>query len=375
MAVDELICSRLLQRLSTQAAAARTQLEVDCLAAERAMYQARRGYVDEVSATVVKLRRLYDSDPNISVSTWVNLCEGMTSHFNDMSPRLADKIRRAHALSEAAGLTSLCALSSAWLAHADYLGANFESMAVHAAQALRLAEKDNHGALSRASLVVAQALHFAGRLDLALPWYGSVRLHATADGDDATMSALLHTMASLRATALRQNSLLLDAVVVDDKHALISADSAFQFDAMVGLTRHQSLIPILRAQILSVMGQHDEALRLYGAHLVSVKIKGLGRTLEADLLADHAWCQVAVGDLHAAAANAAAAIACLGLTGHFVDRASAHKRLSQVFGALGDMGNSACHLKLATQAWAGHRGVQARIVALLANISAAPETD
>ena len=371
MAVDELISSRLLQRIASQAAAARTQLEVDCLAAERAMYQARRGHVDEVSATLVKLRRLYDSHPDISVSTWVNLCEGMTSHFNDMSPRLADKIRRAHALSKAAGLTSLCALSAAWLAHAEYLGANFESMALHVEQALRLAEKDNHGALSRASLAVAQAFHFAGRLDLALEWYASVRRHAVADGDDAAMSALLHTMASLRASALRQNILLRGAATCDDQHALISADSALRFDAMVGLTRHVSSISILRAQILSVIGQTEDALRLYGAHLATARIEGLGITQEAGILADQAWCQVAVGDLNAAAETGAAAIACLGEQGNFVDRALAHKRLAQVFHALGDTQNSTCQQDLATAAWVGHRDIQMRIVELLARTSAA----
>ena len=374
MAVDELIGSGFLQRLAAQAAAAQTQLEVDCLAAERAMYQARRGRVDEVSATLVKLRRLYDSRPNARVSTWVNLCEGMTSQFNDMSPRQADKIRRAHALSKAAGLTSLCALSSAWLAHAEYLGANFESMALHVDQALRLSEKDNHGALSRASLAVAQAFHFAGRLDLAQGWYASVRRHAVAEGDDAAMSELLHTMASMRASALRQNILLQGAASCDDQHALVSADSALRFDALVGLTRHVSSISILRAQIFSVTGQAEVALRLYAAHLAAATTEGLGNTQEADLLADRAWCQVMVGDLDAAAETAAAAMACLGQQGNFVDRALAHKRLAQVFHALGDTENSTGQQDLATAAWVGHRGVQMRIVELLAHTSAAQET-
>ena len=371
MAVNELISSGFLQRLASQAAAAGTQLELDCLAAERAMYQARRGHVDEVSVTLVKLRRLYDSRPNASVSTWVNLCEGMTSQFNDMSPRLADKIRRAHALSKSAGLTSLCALSSAWLAHAEYLGANFESMALHVDQALRLSEKDNHGALSRASLAVAQAFHFAGRLDLAQGWYASVRRHAVAQGDDAAISALLHTMASMRASTLHQNILLEGAASCDDQHALISADSALRFDAMVGLTRHVSSISILRAQILSVIGQAEPALRLYDDHLATAKIEGLGSTQEADLLADRAWCQVAVGDLDAAAETAASALACLGERGSFVDRALAHIRLAQVFHALGDMENSTVQNDLAMAAWASHRGVQIRIVELLAHTSAA----
>ena len=374
MAVNELIGSGFLQRLASQAAAAGTQLEVDCLAAERAMYQARRGHVDEVSVTLVKLRRLYDSRPNARVSTWVNLCEGMTSQFNDMSPRLADKIRRAHALSESADLTSLCALSSAWLAHAEYLGANFESMALHVDQALRLSKKDNHGALSRASLAVAQAFHFAGRLDLAQGWYASVRRHAVAEGDDAAMSALLHTMASMRASTLRQNILLQGAAGCDDQHALISADSALRFDAMVGLTRHVSSISILRAQILSAVGQAEIALCLYDAHLTSAKTEGLGSTQEADLLADRAWCQVSVGDLDAAAETSASALACLGTQANFVDRALAHKRLAQVFHALGDTESSTCQQDLASAAWVSHREVQMRIVELLAHTSSAPET-
>jgi ubiquinone biosynthesis monooxygenase Coq7 len=47
----------------------------------------------------------------------------------------------------------------------------------HAAQALRLAQPTHHATLARVSLDIADALHFAGRIDLAKPWYAAVRDH------------------------------------------------------------------------------------------------------------------------------------------------------------------------------------------------------
>ena len=307
----------------------------------------------------------YDRRPNIAIAVWVNLCEGIACHFSEMGPEAAAKILRAKALADASGQSQLAALTAAWAAHMAYLDASFETMASHLARALQLADAEHHGARSRACLVSAQAFHFAGRLDLAQPWYAATRRHALVDGDDATLGAMLHNSSWLHAALLRQNVLLDGVSAVDSRHALMSADSALHFDRFVGTTSLQALAPMLRAQILAVLDRPREAIALYDAHFDASLDQGLRRTLEADLLADRAWCHAAAGDLELARRHAAAAELQLNPAGHFVDRVFAHRRLAQVWALLGEPGRAGVQQAHADSAAAGHRREQRRIVAAL----------
>lgn len=370
MAPHQLRPSRLLRRLDASIEASLHPVAADCLRAERAVYLARQGAALQVDAVLADLRRRYESQPKFAVSAWINLCEGIASHFCDMGADAARKVRRAHALAEAAGVLPLRALTAAWSAHMDYLDASFEAMARHLLQALDLATTDQHGARARASLVVAQALHVAGRFDLARPWYEATRQHALDDGDDATLGALLHNSAWLRAAELRQATLLHGRRVdVDDsEHTLMSAESTEHFDRFVGVTSLASLAPILQAQVLAVLDRPAEAIDLYDRHFDAACREGVSRTIEADLLADRAWCHLAVGDLDAARRHADAAFDRIDAASHCVDRLLAHKRLAQVFTALGDGVRAKAQEAAAAEAWEGHRREQGRIMAALKSV-------
>ncbi len=357
--------SRLLRGLDARIAGAKSRLEADCALAEQALYLARQGAAGRADEIVRELRLRYDGRPHIAVAVWVNLCEGIASHFSDMGADAALKIRRADALATASGSTRLGALTAAWSAHMAYLAASFESMAGDLGRALRLAEPDHHGARSRACLVVAQGLHFAGRPDLAQPWYEATRQHALDCGDDATLGALLHNASWLRATQLRHDLVLAGRAAPDSEQALMSADSACHFDRFTGVTSLQSLAPMLRAQLLAVLGRPAEAIVLYDAYFAASVTEGVRGTIEADLLADRAFCHASLGDLANARRHAESALACLQPGGHCVDRVVAHKRLAQVLTVLGDVDHAAAQHLLADAAWAGHRGDQRRALAAL----------
>ncbi len=367
MAPHPLKPSRLLRRLDASIEASLHPVAADCLRAERAVYLARQGAVVQVDAVLADLRRRYDSQPRFAVSAWINLCEGIASHFCDMGLDAARKVRRAHALAEAAGVLPLRALTAAWSAHMDYLDASFEAMARHLLQALDLATTDQHGARARASLVVAQALHVAGRADLARPWYEATRQHALDDGDDATLGALLHNSAWLRAAELRLSTLLHGRHVDfdDSEHTLMSAESTEHFDRFAGVTSLASLAPILQAQVLAVLDRPREAIVLYDRYFDAACKDGVSRTIEADLLADRAWCHLAVGEVDAARRYSDAALERIDAASHCVDRMLAHKRLAQVFAALGDEVRAAAQEAATAEAWAGHRREQERILSAL----------
>lgn len=361
---DRIAPPRLLLRLEADIASARSQLDADCKRAERAAYLARVGRLDEARSEVDGLWRRYGQSPDARVSSWLHLVLGLVGHFSEMDSAARDRVLRAHALSSAASLTQLRALSAAWLAHLDYLRVNMSSMATHAAESLRLSSKEDHSIRSRVSLVVAQAYHLAGRLETALVWYGRARNHAAAEGDEATLSALMHNMAWLRAQQLRVVGWMRSESARDEGHALLGAQSVANFDSMIGSTSLSGLVPILRAQIHTARGEFEEALDLYEAHTNEAVRNGMGR-LQADLIADQAWCRVNLSQVLQARADADFAESMIDPDGQFDDRAMAHGRLSQVFAALGDAVRAARHRRAAQDAFAGHEELKVEILRLL----------
>lgn len=355
----------MLARLDAEIESARSRLDADLRRAERAAYLSRLGRHTDARGELDALRARYASGPDVAISSWIHLAEGLLCHFSDMSPSAREKILRAHALSSAANSSRVCALSAAWLAHMDYLQANFHSMARYASEAVVLSNDQDHATRSRVSLVIADAFHLAGRLDLALPWYGKSRNHASAEGDEATLSALMHNMAWLRAQRVRAADCgLAEAPTASEQHALLGAESTANFDVLIGSTSWTALVPILRAQILTSQKQYAEALVLFELEKASPLNGGMSR-LTADLMADKAWCRAQLGQHEAALQDAFAGEASINPDGQFDDRALAHGRLAQTFSLLGQSTDAQRNRVVAEQAWAAHVSLQGEILALL----------
>jgi hypothetical protein len=200
---------------------------------------------------------------------------------------------------------------------------------------------------------------------LAQIWNRRAKDHATADGDDATISALMHNMAWLHMMTLRQVVLTGRGDPHAGTHALMSAESNEHFDAMVGDSSWQELKPILRAQIVSLQGDASQAIALYTEHLD--KMKTVSR-LQANLLADKAWCHVQLGQLSEARSSADVAVTSLIDETQLDDRAATHSRLAQVFGSLGADQEQLRHEQLATEAWKEYESVQLKAVASLCKL-------
>ena len=347
------MASRLLARLDAEIAAARHPLKADCLRAERAGFLARQGHLDDARQVLSTLHMQYASRPNAVMSAWLSLGEGLLSHFSDLAPAAHDRMRRAYALSGAARDTRLHALAAAWLAHMDYTQYDFDAMLRHVAEAHALSGPDDHGTRSRACLVIAQGYHFGGRYDLAQPWYAKVRLHGHADGDEATLSALMHNMAWLHANHARQQALTASADPPATAQVLLSAESTGNFDVLIGTASLDALVPILRAQVLSLQGRHAEALTLYDQHLAAAMAQGLAR-MQSSLRADMAWCRLQLGQRREAGQDAFAAAQAVQHETDLDDRAAAHSRLARVHAALGDADTAARHAEQAAADWQGH---------------------
>jgi hypothetical protein len=150
-------------------------------------------------------------------------------------------------------------------------------MLQYAVEALRVAQLTHHGAAARVSLVIADALHYAGRFDLACPWYAAVREHALVEGDDAMISAMLHNIAAFRANEVRLADAFGTANSADAKRALLEAESTSNYDLGIGTLSMAFLIPLMKAQLLAIEGRFEEALEIFNDMLEQESPENLER--------------------------------------------------------------------------------------------------
>ena len=358
------IGSRLLARLEAARTATRDPIERACLRAEHAGYRARQGHCDEARAELSALHAQFERQPHPAVSAWLCLAEGWVALQGSVAALAHDRFKRAHALSVAAGLTRLQALSAAWLAHLNHAHRHIDAMARHTIEALRLAGPTDHGARSRACLVVAQAYEFAERSDLAQPWYGRARERAQLDGDDQTLGALVHDLAWYSAKHTLQSAIFGSDAREAARRALARVEAAENFDAWAGGGAPHPRLPTLRALIASVQGDFAQALAHHERQRDAAERRGLEPTA-ADVLADRAWCRWHAGDTDGAALEADTVLAQLDAVMHDDVRAVAHGRLAQLFAVLKRFEAGAAQRRIAEAAWARHRSEQQHVVEAL----------
>jgi tetratricopeptide (TPR) repeat protein len=355
------MASRLLAQLAARIAAARDPVEAACLRAQRGIYLARQGKHGEAQAIVDAIRGEFGARPNAEVTAWISLVEALIHFYSQPGPKALDRLRRAHALSRAMNHPLLVPLCAAWLAHIEFNASRMEPMLQYAVEALRLAPPDHHAALARVSLVIADAFHYAGRFDLAKPWYAAVREHALAEGDDAMISAMLHNVAALRANQVR----LADAFQVPEpeeaKRALLELESTSNYDLGIGTLSLALLIPLVRAQIFMVQGRYSDAVLLYSETLDKPNTENLERR-EACFFAERAWCYMRLGQSVAARADVDAACERIKTPADPDDTASTHARVAEILNQLGHHESSVAHKKLSIAFLRQHQDTQAKLL-------------
>lgn len=356
--------SRLLSRLESDIRGAPDALTADCLRCERAAYLARLGDGAAAAKALADVQRRHAARPDAAVSGWVHFAQALVDHYGNQAPQSHDRMKRAHALASAAGLRPLEALSAAWLSQFDYRAMRLEPMARYAASALELAAPQHHAARSRASLVVAQAYHDGGLFERARPWYDAAHRHATTDGDDTMLSAIMSNKTSLHIVALQQTEGCGLPQGAAAAHARASVESTARFDAAFGISSLSELSPMLHAQALTLLGETEQALALFERHLDAALAQGMD-CIEGNLRADRAWCRLRQGQAAAARADAELAERALLRPCSLSDRAAARDRLRQVFEAFGDAPGAQHQAALATQAWGEYRALQARMVEVM----------
>lgn len=353
--------SRLLSALETRIARTRDPLQNDCLRAERTTLLARQGRLDEARAELARIRARHAAKPDAVLTAWVCLGEGIATYFSSLDTGARDRFQRALALSQAAKCMPIASLSAGWLAQMDFATLDFPQLLQHLPFALRNAAPDQHSTQARACLVAAEAFHWADRFDLARPWYTRARQHATVEGDESMLSALMHNMAWLHVAEYRRRQVSDELAPSQTQHAKLGAASIARFDGLVGIASLDSLVPVLNAQVLMLEERHDEALAILHVNADGFLRQGLDR-LACAVTADIAWCQFRCGDVEGAKRSAARAVALVTPATHADDRAVTFARLGRIYRELGEVAEADKFDAEAGSAWQFHRNQQVALV-------------
>jgi tetratricopeptide (TPR) repeat protein len=351
--------SRLIERLDAQIAQAEEVFERECLKSRRASALARHGQFSEARFALAGLRSQSQRLRHPVLSAWVAFVDGLIEHCESLAPTARDKFRRAYDLAATAGDAELHALCAAWLAMADFNASDVEATVAHAQEALRVAPADSHAARARAALVVASAWRVAGDDARAIPWYKVARQHAATEGDVSLVSVLLHNMAAFQAGRISLEGAFERADLADTQRVLLEAESTGNYDSGIGNAQLMAEVPLLRAQLMTVLGQYDAAIALFDAQLPRARAEGQVHR-EARFLADAVFAEVKLGRLDEAVKRLRAITAVLPLMTEHDDVAATHARLAVATRALGRDAQADAHAAQAQAALDLHRAEQRR---------------
>lgn len=365
------IKSRLLKRLDAEIAASTAMSsQVACLKVQRALLLVRHGLTEQAHTELAALHQLAWLHPHPALGAWLHFADGLMSYFADFSSSAHEKIERAQAIAKSIGAHQLNALSTAWLAQLAYVRHDLPATLQHARDCDALAELSDHGARFRLCTVLALAHHFAANDELGKLWFTKAREHALAEGDDASLSALIYNMAEVRTTAARHRSFSVGHA--GEASMLLGVDSIKHYDAAVGGSVRSDLTSILRAQSLTVEGDFVQARALFEIYLPMAISAGLAQW-GCRLWADLAWCSVNTGHAEQALKQAQAAEMELVSPCDVDDRACTHSRLAQIYAALGTAKTAATHAEKATLEWHKFAIQQAAWSQALANADLQPQ--
>ena len=355
--------SRLLRKLELRISETRGG-EQDELLAERAGYLARSGQVDVALVEIAAIRQRMQHKTCSRISAILNISEGLCRYYKDMNPAAEDRFARARAIAQLGGHNDLTARASSWLGLVKYGQYKFSDMVRYIDESVNPGVELEPSAAGRSSLTIASTLHLANRFDMGLAWYRRAHLMAVETEDEALISAMLHNMASIWASNVRNAYLGGPATSDNSRQAFMGALSTFNFDDLVGNSALGVFTPLLEAQIHSLDANFRRALSLYEANLSELSLK-VGSGWQAWLLADRAWCYVQNGLTERAYSDLDEVSSVLGGCQHVDDRAATLMRLAQSWQALGESGRASQLEREARECWARFVLVQEEMLKLV----------
>ncbi|MCW5656282.1 MAG: tetratricopeptide repeat protein [Burkholderiaceae bacterium] len=294
------------------------------------------------------------------------LAEGILWFSLGQFAKFDDRIRRARGIAIASSYNAARAACASWLALSAFNDRRYEEMISLLREAFELASVHDHQARARASLVLADAFHLAGRFDLARPWYERTRQHATSEGDESTLSAMLHNVAAFRASNVKLADALGTYLTEEARRAALEATSAAAYDHAIGTKSFDQLLPHVVEQLFVAEGKYKEAFD----QLARMDLTGLPARGHATHFADYALCAWKMGERELAEKLIPKALAALDLLVDSDDAAYTYCRLASLLTEAGQVDRAAELKSKAIKEAGRYREFQAKLEASLAELTA-----
>lgn len=293
--------SRLLQRLADQLSIERDEYVRGELIASQAAYLARIGDFESARERIATVRATFYDGRSGRVTALVMVAEALLAHFESLGVEARDRTMRAQLLGDVMRDAQIIALSSAWRAHIEFEFSSFDVAALALKKALAAIGDSDHSAWSRCCIVLYNALSFVGDRDRAQAWFLRGHKHAVADGDQASIDALMQSKASYDVA----HAWVGRCLQRDSEKLLLMARaeiaSARNLQQLVQVQAHQDYIGLAECNLWILEGRNREALdwlsKLDGAgpfpsgHFT----ESIGHVMTA-------YCQLRLGNLDAAVA-------------------------------------------------------------------------
>jgi tetratricopeptide (TPR) repeat protein len=351
--------SRLLQTLLAQAQSAPDRVDWARAVCRAASHMARSGQLDHALSSITAVRAQFGPGLHPEVASWLMLSEGIL-HFCRLNLSAAyDRIQRAHGLAIALKTTSAIPSCAAWLAIIELNTHKHQKMILHLNEALTLSSAKDHQARGRATLVVGTALQLAGDFERSRPWYERARFHATSEGDEATVGAIIFNMAIIRMVDIR----LADAFDATEKpsisRATAEASGSSSFDFMTGNSTQEPWRLLLKGQKFLLEQNFQEALTQL--ELINTHAMADAKSLPLSTI-DRSWCLTKLDRIQESRTIRLEAEKLLASVTDSEDRAYITGRLAQLCKIHGDTEKSISFRDMANKALDEYKNYQSELL-------------
>lgn len=150
---------------------------------------AQLGRIDEASQILVQLRSYLSSRYVLRILIRTMILEAIIPYYRDFA-NYSDRLRRAHALAVAANMVDLRGEVSVWIAHLGFNFDDFQNLSLGLSESIDRFESLDGPHRARLVLIVADALQYLGRDELAAQWYGVARAISRNAHDHGLMVAI-----------------------------------------------------------------------------------------------------------------------------------------------------------------------------------------
>jgi len=332
----------------------------------RAEILGRQGDTEGAQHAISEVRSEFGGALTPDVAAWVLLTEGILSLYSGAADMGIARMRSAHAIANAMNQCTAKPTCAAWMALYALNTRRFDEMSTLLIESLTSANADDHQARARASLVLADGFHFGGRFDLGRPWYDQARHHASKEGDESAISAMLHNIAAFRASNLKLADALGAQLVDEARHASMEAASAAAYDRAIGTRSFEQFLPHVTAQVHMLERRYAEAHSV----LAKIETSGLPARVHAVHYADLATCALQLGMMNEVDGLIRLAEKAFAAEMDGDDIVYANCRLASIHAAMGNESLASMSLARAKEEAVSFAAVQADLVSKLQRVAA-----